>query len=159
MTLQTGVYASLHVANFENKRVSVRLDVNSKKPLPLPFSRISLLVCLCFLPRANFSLPQNYRPLALMKAWALLASGWAFSQAQNAPPGTVDAVYQLVERVLPGSSNLLDLQFAPSCPTHLPCFSLSQNAVKISVQGSTANEIASGVGHFFREVCNMTIGW
>jgi alpha-N-acetylglucosaminidase len=30
---------------------------------------------------------------------------------------------------------------------------------KVAIDGSTASELAYGVGLYFREICNMTIGW
>ena len=82
-----------------------------------------------------------------------------------APPyvnlGTVDAVEDLLERQLPGSKGHFQLELAPKCPgSEPPCFALADGdggTVKVTATG--ASELASGVGHYLREFCNMTIGW
>eukprot|EP00656_Telonema_subtile_P046113 TRINITY_DN5245_c0_g1_i1.p1 TRINITY_DN5245_c0_g1~~TRINITY_DN5245_c0_g1_i1.p1 ORF type:complete len:881 (+),score=212.00 TRINITY_DN5245_c0_g1_i1:28-2643(+) len=78
--------------------------------------------------------------------------------------GTVDAVYALLDRVLPAGAaqhfdlNLQDGQCAPGVAP--PCFALADNAnATISIRGSSASELTAGVGVYLREYCNMTVGW
>ena len=75
--------------------------------------------------------------------------------------GSVAAVAELIERRLPGASAHFELSFADTCEGSTPpCFSLADGAdgvVKLSATG--AAELASGVGYYLRNYCNMTIGW
>ena len=77
--------------------------------------------------------------------------------------GSADAVSALLERVLPGSSARFDLtvDVALACPREANCFSLadSSDGLKTVVTGTTASELAAGVGFYLREICGMTVGW
>lgn len=77
--------------------------------------------------------------------------------------GSADAVSELLERVLPGSSTRFELAVdaALDCPTKANCFELadSSDGLKTVVTGTTASEVAAGVGVYLREWCGMTIGW
>eukprot|EP01062_Namystynia_karyoxenos_P074682 TRINITY_DN7162_c0_g1_i1.p1 TRINITY_DN7162_c0_g1~~TRINITY_DN7162_c0_g1_i1.p1 ORF type:complete len:853 (+),score=247.35 TRINITY_DN7162_c0_g1_i1:791-3349(+) len=98
-----------------------------------------------------------------MRQLPLLAAAAAATAGGTPPPpkGTVDAVYQLIDRVLPGQREHFQLSFATDCPCGLaaPCFSVSATGGKVSVVATGANELAAGLGFYLREHCNMTIGW
>lgn len=77
--------------------------------------------------------------------------------------GNVTAVYDLLERVIPGSSNHFALSIVSSCPS-VPvgqaCYSMTDGSNgQINIVGTTAAELTAGVGVYLREFCNMTIGW
>ena len=77
--------------------------------------------------------------------------------------GSADAVSELLERVLPGSSTRFELAVdtALACPRKANCFELADSfdGLKTVVTGTTASEVAAGVGLYLREWCGMTIGW
>lgn len=79
----------------------------------------------------------------------------------NKPRGNVQAVYDLLDRVLPGSKSHFKLTFADSCMGNVkaPCYSLSDNQGKIAIVATGASELTSGLGYYFRQYCNMTTGW
>ena len=91
--------------------------------------------------------------------------------ASPAPPlplpphgaGSVAAVAALIERVLPGASAHFALALAPASACgdgSAACFALSDApGGAVAVAGTTASELAAGVGHYLRELCNLTIGW
>eukprot|EP01065_Artemidia_motanka_P029639 TRINITY_DN35724_c0_g1_i1.p1 TRINITY_DN35724_c0_g1~~TRINITY_DN35724_c0_g1_i1.p1 ORF type:complete len:846 (+),score=277.66 TRINITY_DN35724_c0_g1_i1:58-2595(+) len=95
-----------------------------------------------------------------MRSAALLlaASGAAGSAAP--PKGTVQAVYDLLDRVVPGQKQHFTLGFADNCTVEAaPCFSFSASGGAVTVTATGANELAAGIGFYMREHCNMTIGW
>jgi alpha-N-acetylglucosaminidase len=100
----------------------------------------------------------------MFKRWmlllALLAGAESFKQP-HAPRGDVDAVVALAERVLPGSSShfMLSITDGDCAGIKAPCFSISDSGNKTTIMGSGANELSAGVGYYWREHCNMTIGW
>jgi len=105
--------------------------------------------------------PVPLLPPQLLAAAALLAAPAAVL-AQPPAPGTVAAAYALLERVLPGSSAQFALSISPSCagvPAGRSCFTLADNNTQVSIVGTSAAELTAGIGHYFREYCNMTIGW
>ena len=73
------------------------------------------------------------------------------------------AVYALLERVLPGSSAHFALSLVPSCGASLPagaaCFAISDSGAQTAIAATSASELASGIGVYLRDHCNMTIGW
>ena len=77
--------------------------------------------------------------------------------------GTADAAYSLLERVLPGSSAHFHLSLSNlSCASNVesPCFAVSDGSGgSIDIVGTTASELTAAIGFYFREMCNMTIGW
>jgi len=77
--------------------------------------------------------------------------------------GNVSAVYDLLERVLPGSSSQFSLSLVSSCPSTPAgnsCFQMTDGSNgQINIIGTTAAELTAAIGVYFREVCNMTIGW
>ena len=80
------------------------------------------------------------------------------------PLGDVAAVHALLERVLPGSSSRFALSLTASCPgvaAGAACFTLADGAdgASTTVAATTSAELTAGLGVYFREVCNMTIGW
>jgi hypothetical protein len=67
--------------------------------------------------------------------------------------GNVTAVYDMLERVLPGSSTHFSLSLVPSCGMPSPCFSVSDGpGGVVSVVGTSASELSAGVGVYLREV-------
>ena len=78
--------------------------------------------------------------------------------------GSVEAVYELIERVLPGSSLHFSLSFinASECQSEGgavgACFRISdaENATT-AVYGTSASELSAGVGFYLREYCGMTV--
>ena len=116
------------------------------------------------------------RAIAIRKNAFLLGQFLLFVLAPllhaSAPPpphdgGPAAAVYALLERVLPGASARFALSLAPSCPGLPPgaaCFALADasgpgGAPQTAVSGTSASELAAGVGFYLRELCGMTIGW
>jgi hypothetical protein len=84
------------------------------------------------------------------------------ARAQPPAQGTVQAAYDLLERMIPGSSSHFALVIAPTppgCPAGRSCFLLADNDAQVSVVGTSAAELTAGIGHYFREFCNFTIGW
>eukprot|EP01127_Copromyxa_protea_P020347 TRINITY_DN6809_c0_g1_i1.p1 TRINITY_DN6809_c0_g1~~TRINITY_DN6809_c0_g1_i1.p1 ORF type:complete len:867 (-),score=166.22 TRINITY_DN6809_c0_g1_i1:45-2645(-) len=74
--------------------------------------------------------------------------------------GDVNAVYQLLERVVPSSSAHFNLAIVDACPgTSDACFAMSDDNGKIKILGTSASELTAAIGVYFREFCNMTIGW
>jgi hypothetical protein len=39
------------------------------------------------------------------------------------------------------------------------CFTLSDSGAQTAIAGTSAAELTAGIGHYFRELCNMTFGW
>lgn len=82
--------------------------------------------------------------------------------AQPPAQGNVSAVYELIERVLPGTSSHFTLSIVSTCsnvPAGKSCFTLSDNGQTLSIAGTSAAELTAGLGYYMREYCNMTIGW
>ena len=83
------------------------------------------------------------------------------STTRNA--GDVNAVYELIDRVLDDDSNaaeLFDLAIDSSaCGDKEFCFEMSSENGSIKIVGTTASEVSYGVGVYLREYCNMTVGW
>jgi len=87
--------------------------------------------------------------------------------AYNPPPvplpmGDINEIYNLLERLIPTSSSHFQLQLVSNInSTTIPYFTLSDvpNTGQILIQGTSASELASGIGYYLREYCNMTIGW
>jgi hypothetical protein len=74
--------------------------------------------------------------------------------------GTVAAVEDLLDRQLPGSRAHFDLALTAKCPgSEGPCYSLADHDGVVKVTATGASELASGVGHYLRDYCNMSIGW
>ena len=107
----------------------------------------------------------------------LLAHAGATAAAPEAP------VYSLLERVLPGTSasfelkiapckgantTVVDSEYGPADANAPKCYTVSDiaaadsaanGAAVIQIVASGPNELASGLGAYLREACNMTIGW
>lgn len=75
--------------------------------------------------------------------------------------GSVEAVYALLERVLPGSSShfALSLLNSSACTGPiLSCFTIDDApAGMTAIAGTTASELSGGVGLYLREYCGMTV--
>ena len=77
--------------------------------------------------------------------------------------GTAQAVEDLLDRRLPGANAHFALSIDTSgCTGGVapPCFTIADGdggTTKITATG--ASELASGVGYYMREYCNMVIGW
>src|SRR5262245_24826178 len=93
----------------------------------------------------------------------LLASG---QQLQ----GSISAVYDLLERVIPGSSGHFALSFTNTCGSSCYIMKDSGNQLSVSgtfskycsvlkISGTSVSELTAALGEYFREFCNMTIGW
>jgi hypothetical protein len=88
---------------------------------------------------------------------ALASLAAAQAPAPALPQGTVQSAYDLLERVLPGSSAHFSLSFAACGSPH--CFTLSDAGGKVAIAGTSASQLTAAIGLYFREYCNMTIGW
>lgn len=78
------------------------------------------------------------------------------------PKGDPQAVYALVERILPGASGAFEFSLINSCggADVAQCFVLSDaDGEKISIQGVTASDLTAGLGHYLREYVGITLGW
>ena len=76
--------------------------------------------------------------------------------------GDVGAVVSMVERVLPGAGLHFNLAFeSGNCQgISPPCFEIKdEDDGRVAITATSASELSAGVGHYLREVCNMTIGW
>ena len=75
--------------------------------------------------------------------------------------GNVNAVYELIDRVLGEHVTVFDLEIDSSlCGEDDFCFEMSSlENDKIRIVGTTASEVSYGVGYYLREYCNMTVGW
>jgi alpha-N-acetylglucosaminidase len=82
------------------------------------------------------------------------------------PEGSVDAVYDLIDRVLGDSSlkNAFDLSIVKD--DH-PWFRLeekrlcmnSSSTTTIAITATSASELTAGLGHYLKEYCNFTLEW
>ena len=90
---------------------------------------------------------------------ALLGAVAAHAQPTELPTGTVDAVYELLERVLPGESAHFALSFADDCGVlAAPCFAVrTPVAGDVVIVASGANDLAAGLGAYLREVRNRVV--
>ena len=82
--------------------------------------------------------------------------------AQPPAQGNVTAVYDLLERILPGTSSHFTFSLASSCPgtSALSCFRITDGAGgTTAVLGTSASELTAGLGVYMKEYCNMTFGW
>ena len=73
--------------------------------------------------------------------------------------GSVQAVYNLLDRTLPGAKAHFTLTITRSTTAESEARLSDDAGGKIRIDATTASELAFGVGHYFREYCNMTIGW
>ena len=101
-------------------------------------------------------------------ACAFVAFFCLAAPALGAPPlgpqlkGNVDAVQDLLDRVLPGAKAHFELAISDSCAngTAASCFSIEDTPDgKVSLAGTSASELTYGIGQYLREQCNMTVGW
>ena len=76
--------------------------------------------------------------------------------------GSVAAVYDLLDRIIPGSAVHFYLSFLPSTacplgPSGTACFNISDAAGgHTAIAGTSASELSAGVGAYLREFCGMT---
>jgi hypothetical protein len=100
------------------------------------------------------------RSKVLLFCFAVLSASLPVTFSSSLPSGSVDAVYDLVERILPGSSQHFRLTLT-SCPDHGACFLVSDvpGSTDVDISASSVSELTAGLGVYLREVCNMTIGW
>lgn len=74
--------------------------------------------------------------------------------------GSTQAVYDLIERIMPGQSSHFELSFANCSGTNLPCFILADGADgTLQVQGTGASELTAGLGYYLREYVGWSLGW
>jgi hypothetical protein len=99
--------------------------------------------------------------LVMAPAWVVFTLFFLSVVCTQQLKGNVWAVYSLLERVLPGSSDHFNLALVDSCPgTQRACFVMSDDTDgKIKIVGTSASELTAAIGIYFRQYCNMTIGW
>lgn len=95
------------------------------------------------------------RVLTLLLAWLTLIE--VHSTIHTSPLGKIDAVYQLITRVLKQEDHPFELEIVDDGDTKY--FELSSDHDKIKIVGSTVSELGAGVGWYLRHYCNMTLGW
>jgi hypothetical protein len=95
-------------------------------------------------------------------ALLILLAG-ARAQPPPAPPlptGSVQAVYDMVERLFPGASSHFSLSLVPSCagaPGAVNCFTLSDGpGGTVSIAGTSASSLTAALGVYIREYVNLT---
>ena len=102
------------------------------------------------------------------RAHRCLSSGIAGALAKPVIPPSrdADAVYALIERLLPGASSYFALSLSELPDGTKPHFVLEGGATvsveggdKITISATGGAELAAGVGYYLREVANATIGW
>jgi hypothetical protein len=100
------------------------------------------------------------RPTASVLCVAVLCASLSGVFASPRPTGSVDAVYDLVDRILPGFRDHFKLSIAP-CIEDAACFTISDvpGTSDVAISASSVSELTAGVGVYMREICNMTIGW
>jgi len=77
------------------------------------------------------------------------------------PQGSATAVQDLLERLIPGASANISLRLGDCAESkEPPCFSIAPaGSAQVEIIGSGASELASGLGVYLREFCNVSIGW
>ena len=107
-----------------------------------------------------------YKVALLCVATATFAAASNSSDVPVAPYvnlGTAQAVEDLLDRRLPGAKEHFTLSIDTSgCAGNVapPCFSISDgDGGTTMITATGASELASGVGYYMREYCNMVIGW
>jgi hypothetical protein len=89
----------------------------------------------------------------------------AYNPTTRSPPtGSPDAVYEMVDRILPGQRRHFTFTVVPTCNAALTapqeaCFSDSSKGGKVVIEATGANELAAGLGHYLREHVGAVIGW
>ena len=99
--------------------------------------------------------------LGVLTALAMLGAPLRAVAPLPAPPqGTEDAVRDLLARVLPEAIPHISLGFG-DCGSAKPCFRIQggDSPGTVTITASSASELASGLGFYLRELCNVTIGW
>jgi hypothetical protein len=74
---------------------------------------------------------------------------------------SVQPAYELLDRLLPGSSNHFDLKIDNSCQSNASaaCFTMRDASDgRIAIAGTSVSEITAACGVYLREWCNLTIG-
>jgi hypothetical protein len=110
-----------------------------------------------------------FAPLALPSSLPANLGNYEFNTGASshmplpAIVGDLNSAYELLERLLPGSSAHFSLSLSGSGPCAglaPPCFSLVDGpGGVVNVSGTGVSEVTAGLGVYLREVCNMTIGW
>jgi hypothetical protein len=88
----------------------------------------------------------------------------AYNPTTTAPPtGSPDAVYEMLDRILPGQRRHFTFTVVPTCNAltapQQACFSYSSKGGKVVIEATGANELAAGLGHYLREHVGAVIGW
>ncbi len=99
--------------------------------------------------------------LALVKISSLIFCVCvALSSPTHKLRGDVASVYDLLERVIPGSSSHFSLSFDTngSEAAFYRLADISETG-QVGISGTGASELTAGVGWYLREICNMTFGW
>lgn len=87
---------------------------------------------------------------------------WLFTAQADPLKGNVWAVYDLLERVVPDSTDHFSFSLSDDACQGTgtkACFTISDEGSKTRIEATTASELTMGLGVYFREFCNMTIGW
>ena len=119
-------------------------------------------------------MPVSLRQRGLLSSVAvalvvIIAVALQLRTAHASPPlptivRDVSAAYALLERFLPGSSAAFTLATTGDAECGVgvpaPCLTIADGgAGKVTVTGSGVSEVTAALGVYFRQVCNMTIGW
>jgi len=91
-------------------------------------------------------------------AAALLAAFLGLSSSGQQGGGPLAPAYELIERLLPGSSSHFSLRLSGAKDR---CFTLADatDSDQLSIVASDVSLVTAGVGYYLREYANMTIGW
>jgi len=101
----------------------------------------------------------------------LLLSDPGAASTPKPPTGNATAVGDLLERILPGSSDHFVLELEPAPPGAAAAaaavpgqaaahFTLADApGGKVKVTGMTASDLSAGVGAYLMDFCNLTFGW
>ncbi len=105
--------------------------------------------------------PEKMRLVAVVVLLVIAANA-----SPNPNKGTVQAVTDMINRVIPSASSLFDLHIDNTmwCQSQdNGCFRLAdatKNGVpQVVIHATSASELSAAVGVYLREFCNMTIGW
>lgn len=80
----------------------------------------------------------------------------AFAAADTSPLAAVAPAYELLERLIPGSTSHFALTIASD---QNKCFAVDDYGDQVSIVASDVSLLAAGIGFYLREAANMTIGW
>ena len=99
------------------------------------------------------------RSLALALVLAAHVLPAACVPEANLPVGKVSAVYDLLDRLLPGQRGNFTFELGGCGSTKPPCYAIAAKGGSVAITGSGANEISAGLGFYLREHAGMVVGW